>query len=113
RTRAEWPRRDKAQIVEAMGQALADIAGATVNFSQPIKDNVDEALAGVKGELSIKIFGPDVFTLDAKAKEVAAVLGQVAGVADLDYERLVGQPQLNIVVDPPAATPSPINIPHV
>jgi heavy metal efflux system protein len=53
----------------------------------------------VKGELVIKLVGPDVFTLEAKAKEVAAVLGTVDGVTDLDYDHLVGQPQLRIVVD--------------
>src|SRR5207245_2291229 len=78
-----------------------------------IKDNVDEALAGVKGELSIKLFGPDVFTLEAKAKEVAGVLGAIHGVADLDYDHLVGQPQLQIVVDRKAAARYGINVQDV
>ena len=108
--REEWATRDKGKVVEAMGRALDGIPGITMNFSQPIKDNVDEALAGVKGELSIKIFGPDVFTLEAKAKEISAVLGKIAGVTDLDYDRLVGQPQLQIVVDRKAAARYGINI---
>jgi len=111
--REDWAARDKDNVVEAMARALDGIPGITVNFSQPIKDNVDEALAGVKGELSIKIFGPDVFTLEAKAKEISAVLGGIAGVADLDYDRLVGQPQLRIVVDRKAAARYGINVQDV
>jgi cobalt-zinc-cadmium resistance protein CzcA len=96
-----------------MATALADIPGITTNFSQPIKDNVDEALAGVKGELAIKLFGPDLFMLQQKAKEIAAVLGGIKGVADLDYDRLVGQPQLQIAVDRAAAARYGINVQDV
>ena len=53
---------------------------------------MDEALAGVKGELAIKLYGPDIFVMDAKAKEVANVLRGIRGVADLDYDHLTGQP---------------------
>ena len=73
--REEWATRDKDKVVDAMDRALAGMSGITTNFSQPIKDNVDEALAGVKGELGIKLFGPDVFVLEAKAKEIATILG--------------------------------------
>jgi cobalt-zinc-cadmium resistance protein CzcA len=111
--REEWATKDKDQVVDAMNQALVGISGITTNFSQPIKDNVDEALAGVKGELSIKLFGPDVFILEAKAKEIAAVLGTIQGVADLDYERLVGQPQVRIVIDRKAAARYGISIQDV
>jgi heavy metal efflux system protein len=113
RPREEWAARDKEGIVHAMDLVLADVPGITTNFSQPIKDNVDEALAGVKGELVIKLIGPDVFTLEAKAKDVAAVLGTIAGVTDLDYDHLVGQPQLRIVVDRRAAARYGINIQDV
>jgi EAL domain-containing protein (putative c-di-GMP-specific phosphodiesterase class I) len=74
RPREEWADPDKEKLVEAMTAALASIPGITTNFSQPIKDNVDEALAGTKGELAIKLYGPDFFVMDAKAKEIAAVL---------------------------------------
>ena len=111
--REEWLIRDKDKIVDTMAATLDGVPGITTNFSQPIKDNVDEALAGVKGEFSIKIFGPDVFTLEAKAKEIANVLGAIQGVADLDYEHLVGQPQLQIVVDRKAAARYGINIQDV
>src|SRR6202795_200120 len=83
KAREEWPDRDKEKLVAAMTAALADIPGITTNFSQPIKDNVDEALAGVKGELAIKLYGPDLFLLESTAKEIAGVLGTIRGVADL------------------------------
>ena len=111
--REAWRIKDKNKLVSAMADALIGMPGITMNFSQPIKDNVDEALAGVKGELSIKLFGPDVFTLEAKAKEVAGVLGAIHGVADLDYDHLVGQPQLQIVVDRKAAARYGINVQDV
>ena len=113
KSREEWAAKDKNDVVHAMDVALANVPGITTNFSQPIKDNVDEALAGVKGELVIKLIGPDVFTLEAKAREVAAVLGAIDGVTDLDYDRLVGQPQLKIVVDRKAAARYGINIQDV
>ncbi len=97
--REQWKIMDKDKLIEAMNEALASIPGITTNFSQPIKDNVDEALAGVKGELAIKLFGPDLFVLEAKAKEIADVLRPIRGVTDLDYDHFVGQPQLQIVVD--------------
>jgi cobalt-zinc-cadmium resistance protein CzcA len=111
--REQWRIKNKDKLVEAMSAALADIPGITTNFSQPIKDNVDEALAGVKGELAIKLFGSDLFVLQQKAKEIAEVLRGIRGVADLDYDRLVGQPQLQIVVDRAAAARYGINIQDV
>jgi len=113
RPRAEWRFSSRERLVEAMDRALADIPGKTLLFSQPIKDNVDEALAGVKGELAIKLFGPDNFVLDAKARELIAVLRDVRGVTDLDYDHLVGQPQLQIVVDRAATARYGINIQDV
>ena len=101
--RSQWKIKNKDKLIEAMNDALVTLPGLTTNFSQPIKDNVDEALAGVKGELAIKLFGPDLFVLEAKAREIAAALRPIRGVADLDYDHLVGQPQLQIKVDRAAA----------
>jgi cobalt-zinc-cadmium resistance protein CzcA len=111
--REQWKIRDKDKLIEAMGGALADFPGITTNFSQPIKDNVDEALAGVKGELAIKVFGPDLFVLEAKARETMAVLSGIRGVTDLDYDHLVGQPQLRIAVDRAATARYGINVQDV
>src|SRR5256886_1518042 len=111
--REEWKIRDKDKLIEAMSSALASITGITTNFSQPIKDNVDEALASVKGELAIKLYGPDLFLLESKAKEIAGVLGSIRGVADLDYDHLIGQPQLQLAVDREATARYGINVQDV
>jgi heavy metal efflux system protein len=108
--REEWRDPDKGKLIAAMTAALADMPGFTVNFSQPIKDNVDEALAGVKGELAIKLYGPDIFVMDGKAREIVKVLRDVRGVADLDWDHLAGLPQLQIVVDRQAAARHGINV---
>ncbi|HYC23343.1 MAG TPA: CusA/CzcA family heavy metal efflux RND transporter [Candidatus Bathyarchaeia archaeon] len=89
----------KDELIDAMTHKLQIFPGVTYNFSQPIKDNVDEAISGVKGELSIKLFGPDIDVLQQKAPEVAQVLAGIAGVHDLDYDHLTGQPQLKISID--------------
>jgi len=111
--RAEWQTKDKGKLVEAMTASLASIPGITTNFSQPIKDNVDEALAGVKGELAIKLYGPDTFVMDALAKQIVAVLKGIRGVADLDHDHLIGQPELQIVVDRAEAARHGINVQDV
>jgi cobalt-zinc-cadmium resistance protein CzcA len=92
-------RDDRPSMGRAMGHALDGIPGMSTNFSQPIKDNLDEALAGVKGELAIKVFGPDLLVLEQKAREIAAILRGIRGVSDLDHDHLIGQPQLRITVD--------------
>ncbi len=112
--REEWARgRRKDDIIKEMTVSLATIPGITTNFSQPIKDNVDEALAGVKGELAIKLYGPDLFVMDAKAREITAVLRNIRGVADLDFDHLVGLPQLQILVDRRATARYGINVQDV
>jgi cobalt-zinc-cadmium resistance protein CzcA len=90
---------DKNALIDAMNRRLVIFPGVTFNFSQPIKDNVDEAMSGVKGELSIKIFGPDLNVLQQKAEAIAQVLARIDGVRDLDYDHLTGQPQLRIPID--------------
>src|SRR5947209_4763577 len=111
--RDEWRIKDKDTLIEQMTGALDGVPGISTNFSQPIKDNVDEALAGVKGELAIKLYGPDLFVLEAKAREIAGVLAGVRGVVDLDYDHLVGQPQLQIVIDRKATARYGINVQDV
>jgi heavy metal efflux system protein len=113
RPRKEWPTPDKEKLIDAMSASLASIPGITTNFSQPIKDNVDEALAGVKGELAIKLHGPDIFVMDTKAREIAQILANIRGVADLDWDHLVGLPQLQVVVDRTATARHGINIQDV
>lgn len=93
------PYHDKDELIAAIDKKLSVIPGLQLNFSQYIKDNVDEALSGVKGELVVKIFGPDLSTLAEKAEEVRRVLANVQGVADLGVEQQFGQPQVRFEVD--------------
>jgi cobalt-zinc-cadmium resistance protein CzcA len=96
----EWrPRLSKAALIEEIEGRLKDIPGVIFNFSQVIQDNVEEAMSGVKGENSIKLFGADLKTLEAKATEVERVMQQIKGVKDLGIFHLVGQPNLLIQVD--------------
>jgi len=89
----------KHQLIEEIEARLAKIPGVTFNFSQVIQDNVQEAMSGVKGENSIKLFGSDLKVLEQKAVEIEAVMKEVPGVKDLGIFRLVGQPNLLIRVD--------------
>ena len=96
----EWrPSLSKDGLIEEIEGRLKDIPGIIFNFSQVIQDNVEEAMSGVKGENSIKLFGNDLKTMEAKATEIEHVMQKVKGVKDLGIFRLVGQPNLLIQVD--------------
>ena len=95
--RAEITSKDK--LIEEIEKVLATIPGVTFNFSQMIQDNVQEAMSGVKGENSIKLFGADLKVLQANAVEIERAMRQVRGVKDLGIFRLMGQPNLLIEVD--------------
>jgi cobalt-zinc-cadmium resistance protein CzcA len=90
----------KEKLTEQLQKEFADeFTGITFNFSQYIQDNVEEQLSGVKGANSVKIVGPDLETLETIATEVLSVMDEVKGVADLGVFRVLGQPNLNIMVD--------------
>jgi len=104
---------DKDQLIAAMQRELDKIPGAVWGFSQPIEDNMEEAVSGVKGELATKIYGDDLKTLEAKADEIVAVMRQIPGVEDLGVLRVLGQPNLNVTVDRDAAARYQINVADV
>ena len=89
----------KKDLITHLETELNKIPGITYSFSQYIQDNVNEALSGVKGENSVKIYGTDLEVLDQKAHEVIAQLKQVRGVADEGILKELGQPTLNIQID--------------
>ena len=100
RPRGEWQGiTDKEDLVDHMQRQLDAIPGIDLNFSQYIKDNVEEALSGVKGELVVKVFGPDLNVLQQKAEEIQRVMAGITGVADLAVEQQFGQPQIQFVLD--------------
>ncbi len=89
----------KDRLIEEIDERLRVIPGVIFNFSQVIQDNVEEAMSGVKGENSIKLFGTDLRLMESKAVEVEKAMRQVPGVKDLGIFRLTGQPNLLIEVD--------------
>lgn len=89
----------KERLIEEIDERLRTIPGVVFNFSQVIQDNVEEAMSGVKGENSIKVFGTDLRLMESKAVEIEKVMRQVQGVKDLGIFRLMGQPNLLIEVD--------------
>jgi len=95
----EWTTgRNKEQLIQAMQQRLADeFLGVEFNFSQYIEDNIEEAISGVKGENSVKLFGSDLGTIDAKLREIEAQLRTVPGVQDLAVYDTLGAH--NVVID--------------
>lgn len=103
----------KDDLIAAMDKALQKFPGVDWNFSQPISDNVEEAVSGVKGELAVKLFGPDLKILEAKANEIQAVMSDIQGVADLGTFQVRGQPNVNLVVDRAAADRFGINVSDV
>jgi cobalt-zinc-cadmium resistance protein CzcA len=104
---------DKERLIAAMDRELAKIPGVVWNFSQPISDNVEEAVSGVKGQLAVKIYGDDLRTLETKADEIVAVMRNIRGIEDLGVFRVVGQPNLNFTVDRDQAARYAINVSDV
>ncbi|WP_295719748.1 CusA/CzcA family heavy metal efflux RND transporter [Mucilaginibacter sp.] len=100
RNKKEWPSGlTEDQLIDQMDKQLSKIPGTVFNYSQPIRDNVEEAVAGVNAALAVKIFGPDFQTLDHKADSVLKILKTVQGVEDLGVLRNLGQPEFRIELD--------------
>jgi cobalt-zinc-cadmium resistance protein CzcA len=91
--------RTRDALSDAMNRKLSAIPGIELTFSQVIEDNVNEAVSGIKSELSVKIFGEDPAVLQELADRVAAILDTVPGAVDVAAERLSGQPQVQIAID--------------
>jgi heavy metal efflux system protein len=103
-------REDKEELVAAMDREMEKIPGVLWNFSQPISDNMEEAVSGVKGELAVKLYGDDLKLLEDKGDEIVGVLRKIKGIEDLGLFRVLGQPNLNIVMDRAAAARHGINV---
>jgi heavy metal efflux system protein len=104
---------NKDELTAAMNRELEKIPGVIWNFSQPISDNVEEAVSGVKGELAVKVYGDDLKTLESVGDQIVGVMGTVKGVQDLGLFRVIGQPNLNFTVDRQAAARFGINVSDV
>ena len=94
-----WKFSNKDELITDMSRKIHQIPGIPTNFSQVIQDNVEEALSGVKGEISVKIFGPDLNVLENKADQVVSVLNSVKGATDVAAIRISGNSELDITLD--------------
>ena len=104
---------NKEEVIAAMDKELEKIPGALWNFSQPIADNMEEAVSGVKGQLATKVYGDDLKTLEEKGDQIVSVMRRIPGIADLGVFRVLGQPNLNVVVDRQAAARYQVNVADV
>jgi cobalt-zinc-cadmium resistance protein CzcA len=104
---------DKDELIGAMDRELSKIPGVLWNFSQPISDNMEEAVSGVKGELAVKIYGDDLKPLEETADQIVGIMRNVRGIEDLGVFRVIGQPNLNFIVDRKAAARYQINVADV
>ena len=96
----EWKNfHSKDELVADMSKKIHRIPGIPTNFSQVIQDSVEEALSGVKGEIAVKIYGPDLEILAEKSEQVAAILNSIRGSADVAAIRISGQSELDISID--------------
>jgi cobalt-zinc-cadmium resistance protein CzcA len=105
--------RNKEELIAAIDKELTKFPGVLWNYSQPISDNMEEAVSGVKGELAVKLYGDDLRTLEHKAEEIQAQMQIVPGVSDLGIFRIIGQPNLNLAIDRAAAARWGINVADV
>jgi len=103
----------KELLIDAMDKEVEKIPGVAWGFSQPIADNMEEAVSGVKGQLAVKIFGSDLKDLEEKGEEIMAVMKTVPGIADLGLFRVLGQPNVDIKIDRAKADRYGINVADV
>jgi cobalt-zinc-cadmium resistance protein CzcA len=98
--REQWTSaKSRQELVDKMRDAIADIPGIVVSFSQPIQCRIDELVAGTRAQVIVKLFGDDLAVLKRTANEMAAVLARIDGAADINVERVAGQPYIGITVD--------------
>ena len=96
----EWKvKQSKEALIERMQERLKDFPGISLNFSQPISDNVEEAVSGVKGSIVVKMFGEDFRIIEREEEKIFNILKNIEGIEDLGILRNMGQPELQINLD--------------
>ena len=96
----QWKRKEtKEELIERMQDKLKGFPGIDLNFSQPISDNVEEAVSGVKGSIVVKLFGDDFKYVENQEEKIMTILKGVKGIEDLGILRNLGQPELQINLD--------------
>jgi cobalt-zinc-cadmium resistance protein CzcA len=104
---------NKDELIAAMNRELNKIPGVVWGFSQPIEDNMEEAVSGVKGALATKIYGDDLKLLEEKSNQIVRIMRGIKGIEDLGVFHVLGQPNLNVTVDRDAAARYQINVADV
>jgi cobalt-zinc-cadmium resistance protein CzcA len=97
--RGEWRFADKESLVADMSAKIHRLPGVPTNFSQVIQDNVEESLSGAKGEIVVKVIGPDLDILEDLSQRIVGVLAGIPGATDVAAFRIGGQSELTITVD--------------
>jgi cobalt-zinc-cadmium resistance protein CzcA len=105
--------RSKAELVTAIQEDLSLIPGLRLSFSQPIALRVNELLSGIKSDLAIKVFGPEIDVLKDNANAIAAAVGDIPGAEDVKVEQVSGFAQIEVVVDRKAIARHRINLADV
>ena len=98
---SEWPdpRRDKGDLLKAIQAAVEEIPGNNYEFTQPIQMRFNELISGVRSDVAVKVFGDDLDVLLKQGEEIAALLGNISGAADVKVEQVSGLPVLTIAID--------------
>jgi cobalt-zinc-cadmium resistance protein CzcA len=104
---------NKDEVIAAMNRELDKLPGVVWGFSQPIADNMEEAVSGVKGQLATKVYGDDLHVLEEKAAEAVEIMRKIPGITDLGAFRVLGQPNDNFIIDRQAASRYQINVADV
>ena len=97
--REQWRHRDKASIIAAIRTTMQDFPGVAHSFTQPIEMRVSEMLTGVRGDVAVKIFGPDLTQLNALAQRTVTVLQRVAGAEDVITVKNDGVQYYSVQID--------------
>jgi cobalt-zinc-cadmium resistance protein CzcA len=89
----------KEELIDSMQRKLSVLPGVDLNFSQPIMDNVEEAVSGVKGSICVKVFGDSLNYMEDKTRQIYEILKTVNGIEDLGVIKNIGQPEIRIDLD--------------
>jgi len=96
----EWKRKiSKEELISEMQSQLQQYQGINFNFSQPIMDNVEEAVSGVKGSMAMKIYGRDLYKLEKYGNDALSIIKDIPGISEPAVIGLIGQPELRIELD--------------
>lgn len=98
---SEWPdpKRSKADLLNALREALEKLPGNNYEFTQPIQMRFNELISGVRSDVAVKVFGDDLDVMNETAEYIARVLGTIQGAQDVKVEQTTGLPMLTVSID--------------